>query len=253
MDLIHAIGAYNLDQALENNPILKQYLDQRGLTKDLITDFKIGYLDQNGYEIINRRHDLDQASLINLGLINEKGRPIYHNRLIFPIYDRHGNAVAISGRTLGDVSIENVKYLHSKSSRIFQKDAILYHYDKAQSHKKIYLCEGFMDVIALKRCNYDNAIALMGLDYGPKRLAIFNQHDLIICFDQDQAGRQATFNLVQKLIATHRQLQVVSFDDPQAKDIDELSLKNPELARQVLANPLAAHAFAYQFCFQNLN
>lgn len=251
MKLIHNTCAYNLDLYTQSDQNLKQYLTTRGLTNNLITHFEIGYLDQNAYQILTKR--IDQATLMNLGLINENGRPIYHKRLIFPIKDPQGNPIAISGRTLEQVSDQNVKYLHSKASRIFQKDHSLYHYDQAKTNQTLYLCEGFMDVVGLKRCGYNNGVALMGLDLGLNRLKLLNHHDLIICFDQDQAGKQAAFNLVQKLIATNPLIKVVSFNDPQAKDIDELSLKNPTLAKQVLDQPLDGVAFSYQFCFQNLD
>ena len=134
------------------------FLQSRQITSQVISAFKIGFAPAE-FNFLNRKiinnaiDEIEKAKLqkvlVELGYINEKNHDFFYNRIIFPIFDENENVVGFSGRSI-DKNVDN-KYLNSKESLIFQKNNILFHLGECKriNPKKIYLTEGFMEVISL--------------------------------------------------------------------------------------------------------
>ena len=247
---INHFGAYYLDLNKENEP-LKSWLSVKQLTSKTINHFQLGYFDQDVFNILKDK--IAPSDLINLGIVNDQNKLIYQNRITFPIFNHQGQPVSLSGRTLAALNESNPKYLHGKTSQIFSKNQVLYNYHQAKTYQKIYLCEGFMDVIALFQSGYPNAIALMGLDCSEERQQVLKNHKLVLCLDQDRPGRQATIRLIHTLIKNHPDLEVIYFDHPEAKDIDELIRADQTKSKIAIEQPLSAYDFAYQYYFNDID
>jgi DNA primase len=119
----------------------------------------------------------------------------FRNRIMFPIADHHGMTIAFSGRVLGD---EKPKYLNSPETKIFNKSKLLYNFHRARVHirknQQAILFEGFADVISSTRSGVQNAIATMGTSLTDEQAKIIrrNVSEIIICYDSDSAGIEAT-------------------------------------------------------------
>jgi DNA primase len=186
-----------------------EYLLQRGFTVESIEKFQLGYalpswdftlkyLAKKGYT---------QEAMEKAGLIIKRDRDgtyfdRFRDRIMFPIFDRHGNTVAFSGRSLGN---EDPKYLNSPETAIFNKSKILYNFHLARpqirKQQEVILFEGFADVIAADRSGVGNGVATMGTSLTDEHVAIIrrNSESVTICYDSDSAGIEAAFRAANML------------------------------------------------------
>lgn len=218
------------------------YLNSRGINQDSINCFKIGYAPKdnfiNDYFLDNQLEEVDEFGtndLWNWSLLNlsEQGEwnDFFKNRVIFPIFDVYDNIVGFCGRTLNDFK---PKYLNSKESDVFRKQDILYNFNNVikQEDKNlntVIIVEGFMDVIALFNIGIKNAVATMGVALTTNHLALLAKHqikNIILCFDNDQAGIKTTNNQIIKLIEYNFNLFVVDQSNWDSKDVDEYVQKH---------------------------
>ena len=156
-----------------------KYLTDRGLTKELISEFNIGLSTGNKLSsMLGTKYDI--SSLLNIDLSKEIGGNIYdtfQNRIIFPVIDEDKNVIAFSGRKylrddLNDVS--QPKYLNTKETIIFKKSNVLYNINNSiqeiKKTKEIIITEGFMDTIRMSSIGYKNVVALMGTAFTKEHL-----------------------------------------------------------------------------------
>jgi DNA primase len=201
-DLLRKFYHHLLVNTKEGQPAL-EYLLERGFTRESIERFQIGYslpswdftvklLTQKGFPIAL----LEKAGLIVKRERDDSALDRFRNRIMFPIFDRNGNTIAFSGRSLGD---DDPKYLNSPETAIFNKSKILYNYHLARSHirkhQQAVLFEGFADVIAADKSGVLNGVATMGTSLTDEHVSILrrNAGSVIICYDSDHAGIEAAF------------------------------------------------------------
>nr|WED67945.1 DNA primase [Pectobacterium colocasium] len=146
-----------------------QYLQQRGLSAEVISHFAIGFAPPGWDNVLKRfgRNNDDRSTLNDAGMLvtNDQGRTYdrFRERVMFPIRDKRGRVIAFGGRVLGDGT---PKYLNSPETEIFHKGRQLYGlYEAQQSHaelKRLLVVEGYMDVVALAQFGIDYAVASLG-------------------------------------------------------------------------------------------
>lgn len=198
-----------------------EYAQTRGMTPRILERFKIGYAAPSGLKefLIKKGHD--EATLINASLLNQKMNDFFKDRLIFPISNEHGDVVGFSARTLNN---EQAKYINSSESIVFHKSSILYNFTNAQDlairNREIYICEGQMDVIALDKAGFSNAVAIMGTALTKDHLALIKDMHVILNFDSDSAGQNATLKSVKLLLENRFKVSVVVNEF--GKDADEI-------------------------------
>lgn len=176
------------------------YLHNRGLSNEIIERFNIG-LAPNDYNQLSTyllKRGYLELDLIELGLskLSDNGSlfDLFRNRIMFPI-DNLTNVVGFSGRIFNQTS--SAKYVNSNDNVIFHKSLILYNmanaFKEARKLNRIYLFEGFMDVIAANRANVLNGVATMGTALTKDHIkSILNvTNNFVLCFDGDDAGIQA--------------------------------------------------------------
>lgn len=176
------------------------YLMNRGFTKETIDQFEIGYaLDSWDFatQFLEKRGFTKQL-LEKSGLVIKKDNgeffDRFRNRVMFPICDNQGHAVAFSGRVLGK---EEPKYLNSPETVVFNKSKILYHFHQARLHirkrSQVILFEGFADVISANQAGLQHSIATMGTSLTQEQAKIIrrNVEQVIVCYDSDSAGIEA--------------------------------------------------------------
>ena len=220
----------------------RAYLESRGLRRETVTSFRLGYApDRRGMlrAALNAR-GLDNAQLAEAGLIKlpeapqdapdaaSAGAPrdYFLNRIIFPITDRRGRAIAFGGRALGE---SRAKYLNSPETPLFHKGRVLYNQARARqaAHDtgELIVCEGYMDVIALGQAGFPAAVAPLGTAITEQQIAVLWRlaDEPVLCLDGDQAGRRAGFRAAERalgLLKPGRSLRFAAL--PEGEDPDSL-------------------------------
>ena len=209
--------------------IARNYLNNRGMTPDVIEKFGLGYSPEDWHGLDNFLKEKGRTSEegVEAGLLskNEKGN-IYDRfraRLIFPIQNLSGRVIAFGGRIITD---GEPKYLNSSDTPIYKKGDHLYGLNLARStmtrSKRALLTEGYMDVISLHQFGYTDACGVLGTALTPdqvKRLAGFcSRVDLV--FDGDGAGRKAAFKSSRMILLQGVACKVVLM--PDGEDVDSL-------------------------------
>lgn len=185
------------------------YLLERGMTMEEIERFEIGCA-LDSWDFITKfleRRGFEAGLMEKAGLIirRENGDGYFdrfRNRIMFPIHDHHGTTVAFSGRTFTG---EHPKYMNSPETPIFRKSKLLYHFHQARLHirkeERAVLFEGFADVISAVGSGVKEAIATMGTALTEEHAKVIRRNvgEVILCYDSDQAGYEATLKAADML------------------------------------------------------
>ena len=182
------------------------YLKSRGLSGVVAKRFGIGFAP-NAWDDLSKALGPDEPSQQNLltaGLIveNDKKRRYdrFRDRIMFPILDRRGRVVAFGGRVIDK---GEPKYLNSPETPVFHKRGELYGlYQVRRSNKnieRIFVVEGYMDVVALGQFSVNNAVASLGTATTPEHLEMLfkTASEVVFCYDGDKAGRRAAWRALE--------------------------------------------------------
>lgn len=240
-----------------------EYLLSRGFTRESIDKFKIGY-SLNSWDYVYKflsKREFSPEWMEKAGLIIKRERDgtyfdRFRDRIMFPIFDRTGNTIAFSGRSLGH---DEPKYLNSPETAIFNKSKILYNYHLAKpSLKKMQhavLFEGFADVIAADRSGVENGVATMGTSLTDDHIALLRQsvQSITICYDSDKAGIEAAFRAGNHLNDGVFQIKVAMMPDGMDPD-DYIKKYGPEKFRnEVIGASVTWMAFKFLYLRRGKN
>lgn len=202
------------------------YFRSRGLDLGTIRHFGLGYSPEGGFALVNHLKKLgysgEEMSTADVARISQKGNPYdrYRGRVMFPIFDLRGNVVAFGGRVLTD---EKPKYINTSDTPVYHKSSGLFAMNLAKNtgNPQIILAEGYMDVIALHRAGFENAIASLGTSLTQEQARIIKRYasEAVICYDSDEAGQKATQRAIPILKDAGLRVKVVTV--PGGKDPDE--------------------------------
>ena len=227
------------NQLLKNEKYSKarDYLKNRSLDKDQVKKFKIGFVEKSPhlFEELKKNYQIDDLEETGLFYLDEK-KNIYverfRGRLIFPINNISGQAIALGGRVI-EKSDFLAKYINSPETLFFKKGSNLYNLDLARklSNKfdNIFLVEGYMDVVGLSKNGIENAVANLGTSLTDKQMFALNQffNDIIICFDSDESGYKAALRAAENSIKDMKPEKQISFLFlPDQEDPDSFVNKN---------------------------
>ena len=204
-----AVGYFEKNLFLPDGAEALNYLTARGFDEDIIKKFRLGYApDNNGLRAYLSSKNVSESDMIELGLavLSEKNSKVYdffRNRVMIPIIDKRNRTIGFGGRVMGK---EEPKYLNSPETPIFNKRKILYNLnyarDKAYEHKRIIVCEGYMDVIAQSKYGFDYAVAPLGTALTEDQIqeAWKICPEPTLCFDGDSAGIRAAVRSVDRVL-----------------------------------------------------
>lgn len=183
---------------------VRDYLNARGLTDEMVCKFRIGFAPSNESLSDNlRKSGATQEDLATLGLVTENGADRFKGRLMFPIGDAKGRIIAFGGRALSKDQMP--KYLNSPETPLFHKSSVLYaqHYAfKSTTRENAPLVvEGYMDVITLHQFGFETAVAPLGTAFSDDHIKrLWQRHPSpVFCFDGDDAGKKAAFRVAQRI------------------------------------------------------
>jgi DNA primase len=235
----------------------REYFQRRGLAEDTLRTFGLGYagsgngllryLEKDGFS----EQELQAAGVI--GVTEQEGRPydFFRERVLFPIRDAQGRAIAFGGRALDDTATP--KYLNSRDTLLFHKQETLFAFDLARKsmaqERQAVIVEGYMDAAMAHQHGYRTVVATLGTAVTDRHLRLLRRHvdEIILALDADAAGQAATWRALQvadeslrsgmtpvvgptrrqqRLVADRTvRLRVLAL--PNAKDPDELIRSDP--------------------------
>ncbi len=144
----------------------------------------------------------------------------FRNRVIFPIINTSGDVIGFGGRVMDD---SKPKYLNSSDTPGFKKSKNLFALNYAKNHcsERLILCEGYMDVIACHAAGFENAVATLGTALTQEQARLMAKHtkEVVIAYDSDEAGQNATRKAIRMLSDVGLEVKVLNMEG--AKDPDE--------------------------------
>lgn len=226
-------------ELLYKNEKFHSYLERRQLTEQTIQEFNLGAFPKDFRVLFNKLHP---EELRKEGIIwNAIEGPFKNKRayypIVIPIRDIRGKTIAIGCRTLiGENKRKEMglpKYLNSS----YQKSAYLYGLDKAveaiRENNKVYIVEGYFDVISCHQAGIKNVVATCGTAFGLHQLIILARYTENICllYDNDQPGYISARRALQ-LVENHPIISAnleCRFTPKGYKDIDEYLCQSGDL------------------------
>ena len=247
-ELMHEAAQYYARQLFDpKNRNILDYLYQRGLKKETLEKFRVGYAPDNNEPLwdLLLKKGFEREQLLEAGIYRKSSKnnsifPFMRERVIFPVSDRRGRVVAFGGRVLPDdmrapshSGYAPPKYLNSSESALFQKGSLLYGESFARQAagegKDLIVVEGYMDVIACHQSGFTGAVAPLGTALTENQISSLWRmirdapKEPVICFDGDAAGLKAADRASQRVIPLLQSDQSVRFCFmPQGQDPDSL-------------------------------
>ncbi|NLC76359.1 MAG: DNA primase [Clostridia bacterium] len=206
----------------------RAYLQSRSVNEESQRLFALGYVPRgsNLLQLYLKQKGIETEEMLAAGLVikRDDGTLIdrFRDRIMFPITDVRGRVVGFGGRLLGP---GEPKYLNSPETKVFHKKSLLYGLHLAlpviRKEKSVILVEGYLDVIALHQHQIKNAVASLGTAFTPEHGRLIKRYarEVVILFDNDEAGRRATDRAID--IFREQGLNVKIASLPGAKDPDE--------------------------------
>jgi DNA primase len=197
----------------------RAYLEDRGLDKDAIARFGIGYAPSGGDALLRQlKPKYNEKLLVDSGLVSRDqsaGRLFdrFRRRITFPISNESGKIVAFGARALGD---DMPKYLNSPETPIYSKSNVLYHMDRAKDALRrqdfAILVEGYMDAIAVARAGISNVVASCGTSLAEAQIKLLGRFTrrVIVNYDPDTAGQAATERSLSLLLEHDFEVRVLA-------------------------------------------
>ncbi len=220
----------------------RDYLEKRGLKVETIKDWQIGFIpdqwDLLTQYLLKRGFGIDDIIATGLSLKKERGSGYFdrfRGRIMFPLWDVHGNTVGFTGRILIEKENSGGKYVNTPQTEIYDKSKILYGLNKAKSEIKakdlVILVEGQMDVIACHQAGMKNVIAASGTALTSEQVALIKRftRNLAMAFDADSAGENAAKRGIDTAIAGGLSVKVIKIPEGAGKDADECLKKDPKV------------------------
>ena len=205
-------------EATAEGKAARAYLEDRGLDKQTVAQFGIGYAPSGG-DILLRllKQKYAEKLLAESGLVSrdQSGRLFdrFRRRITFPIANESGKIVAFGCRALGD---EQPKYLNSPETPIYSKSNVLYHMDRAKDAIRrqdfAILVEGYMDAIAVARAGVSNVVASCGTSLAEPQIKLLGRFTkrVIVNYDPDPAGQAAAERSISLLLEQDFEVRVLA-------------------------------------------
>ena len=209
----------------EDGSIALDYLKTRKLKASTVKHFALGYAKDSWNALLNhlvsKGFEYEQIREAGLCSRSRDGRyyDYFRNRVMFPIIDVRGNVIGFGGRVLND---DKPKYLNSPLTPVFDKGRNLFSLNNAKdAGNSFLLAEGYMDVIALWQAGFTNAVATLGTALTSEQARLISRYasEVIVCYDADAAGRNATEKAMRIFSETGIKVKILRITG--GKDPDE--------------------------------
>jgi len=204
-DALSKLATYYQENLRRSGPGLK-YLADRGISREIIEEFRLGYSERNNYSAdFAKRLGVPLDTLFSSGIlkVREGGGEtydIFRGRIVIPILDASGKVVGFGGRTLSKDTLP--KYINSPESPVFSKRSVLYGLDKAKREiaekDEAIIVEGYFDLIALHAAGIRHSVATLGTSVTEDQISRLRNHteNITLMLDGDEAGVKSALRLI---------------------------------------------------------
>ena len=213
---------------------VQAYLDKRQIRKSIAVRFGMGASTPNWDDLIRAMtaKGYTKSELLSAGLaVAGKNGGIYdkfRNRLTLPVIDHRGDVVGFGSRVIDN---SEPKYMNTTETPVYSKRRVLYGLNLAKKTKRpnIILCEGNLDVVTLHQAGFDNAVASMGTALTAEQIQLLSRYtkELVLCYDNDNAGQMATQRALELLNNSEFTVRVLKLPnkmvdgEPKKQDADD--------------------------------
>jgi DNA primase len=207
----------------------RAYIASRGYTSEQIVEYGFGLTPEEPWGLVKalrlqgfREEDMKMCSLASTSEKTGRAYDFFRERIMIPIRDAHGRIIAFGGRTLVN---DPAKYKNSAATRLFDKSAVLFGFDRAKEHAKrkrrMIVVEGYMDALQLWAQGFGETVAVLGTALSARHLQLIKgcAGDVVLLFDGDRAGQKASLDAVEVALE-HPELQVRVAELPSGEDPD---------------------------------
>ena len=240
MFIVNDWAMHYFQEVMKNDPdgiaIGKQYFRSRGIRDDIIEKFNLGFAlnkrDALALAAQKAGYQVEYLEKTGLCIKGEKGlHDRYAGRVIFPWLNVSGRVVAFGGRLL-DSRTKGVqqKYVNSPDSEIYHKERELYGLYQAKKaiakEDRVYMVEGYTDVIAMHQCGLENVVANSGTALSTHQIRLLRRftQNITLLYDGDEAGIHAAMRGTDMLLAESMNIKVLLL--PDGDDPDSFSRKH---------------------------
>jgi len=242
----------------------REYIAKRGINRDAIDAFQIGYSLDDWHHLFTYLHEkkgysVEDIIAAGLAIPGERGPyDRFRNRIIFPIRNIRGEVIGFGGRALGDAQ---PKYLNTPETPLFKKSEVLYGLDLARdairSTNQVIIVEGYVDVITAHQYGFRNVVAPLGTALSKAHINQLKRltDQVYLALDADAAGQKATLRGLEtirttteeegegRLVTTAQGIVRLENDVtiriirlPAGRDPDEVIAADPQLWKELVDN-----------------
>ena len=255
------LAAKFFQQSLLRTPKALDYVvKKRGLTRQTIQDFMVGFAPDDGSSLVMAliKRGFSKQELADAGLTNRFGGDLYRGRMVVALMDATGRVVGFTGRIIHDEA-NAPKYLNTPQTLLFDKSRHIFGLSQAKEAirklDEVVIVEGNLDVVSSHQAGVRQVVATAGTAITEQHLKALSRlaSRIKLAFDGDKAGLNATERAIKLSQTIGVELEVVSLPEG-SKDPDELiklhGVKQWELA---ITNAVPAVAWVIQQYSQREN
>ncbi len=220
---------YYQHSLLKNEHAIEYVFKQRGLSKQIVQDFKIGYAPTSGTALVQflSKKGFSANELNDAGLVNRFGGDLFRGRMMVPLMDGTGQVIGFTARILGGDDPNAPKYLNTPQTMLYDKGRHVFGLSQAKeairSNDYAVIVEGNLDVVSSHQASVAQVVATAGTamtEYHLRALKRLTGH-VRLAFDADKAGIAATERAIPIASSVGIELTIISLPEG-AKDPDEL-------------------------------
>jgi len=226
---------YYQQSLIKNLHAVDYVFKKRGLSKDIVANFRIGYAPTTGDALVNflKKKGFSSAELTQAGLTNRFGGDLFRGRMTIPLTDSMGQVIGFTGRIIGDDN-NGPKYLNTPQTLVYDKGRHVFGLFQAKESVKnndyAVVVEGNLDVVSSHQAGFSQVVATAGTAMTENHLRALKRFSskIRLAFDNDKAGLAATERAIPIAQNVGVELSIISLPGD-AKDPDELIKKDAKL------------------------
>lgn len=231
---------YFQQSLLRSQQAIEYVFKQRGLSRQTVQDFQIGYAPDSGTALLAalEKRGFTKREINDAGLLNRYGKDLFRGRMMIPLMDQGGQVIGFTGRIIGNVP-NAPKYLNTPQTLLYDKGRHIFALSQAKEAIRksgfVVMVEGNLDVVSSHQAGVAQTVATAGTSMTENHLKAVKRltGDVRLCYDGDQAGVAATERAIE--LASHEgvELTIISLPDG-AKDPDELIKSSVQVWREAV-------------------
>ena len=247
-----------------NNHEALDYLLKRGLKKNTIEEFQLGFVPwkNNYYEELLKKYSEDELNSTGLYYKNDKtGKYIdrFNSRVIFPVNNLSGDTIAFGGRIIRECKL--AKYINSPETEFYKKGNMIFNLDKAKDSRsvtdEVLIVEGYMDVVSVYTSGIKNVIANSGTALTERQISLIWKffENPIICLDGDESGQKAALRIAERFFPLINEKNKIYFSImPEGNDPDDyIKEKGKEGMLNLLKEKDIIQSFIWNYHLNKIN